>query len=102
MTSQRPMTAAIFALATTLLLAACSGSSDNEYPVVQELRDLGYGEYLGAQAPSRVEVDGEWTHHFFDPDEEGAICFSGNPFQISYRDGPSDNLLLYLQLLGEL
>lgn len=100
MTIQRSMTALMFAVATTLVLAACSGSSDSsnsEYPVVQELRDLGYGEYLGAQAPSRVEVDGEWTHHYFDPADEGAICFSGNPFQVSYRDGPSDNLLLYLQ-----
>lgn len=102
MKPQKSSAALLFAIAAALTLAACSGSSSNsdsdyEYPVVQELRDLGYGEYLGAQTPSRVETDGEWTHRYFDPEEEGAVCFSGNPFQISYRDGPSDNLLLYLQ-----
>lgn len=86
------------AAVSSLALAACSGSSStSEYPVVQELTELGYGAYLGTQAPSRIEVDGEWTHHFFDPTEEGAVCLSGEPFQISYREGPSDDVLLYLQ-----
>lgn len=81
-------------------IAACGGSSDptpREYPSARELQGLGYDEYIGAQEPDSIVVEGEWTHHFFDPATEGAICLSGEPFQVSYRDGPSDEVLLYLQ-----
>jgi hypothetical protein len=97
MQTRKSVSMAALAAICSLTLAACSSSNESEYPVVGDLVELGYGAYLGTQAPSRVEVDGEWTHHYFDTTEENAICLTGEPFQVSYRDGPSDEVLLYLQ-----
>lgn len=69
----------------------------NASEAVEELRATGFAKYLGAQAPSRTVEDGEWTHYFFDPAEEGAICLVGDEFQVSVKNGPSDDALLYLQ-----
>jgi hypothetical protein len=79
-------------------LNACGGSSEpTPYPAAAELADLGYGQYLGASPPSATEVDGEWTHLSFDPAAEGPICLTGKPFQLSFRDGPSDEVLVFQQ-----
>lgn len=95
-------------LASGALLAcgdgATSGTGSDESPgragaraAAEELRETGFGKYLGAQAPSRAVEDGEWTHYFFDPAEEGALCLVGGEFQVSVKDGPSDEVLFYLE-----
>lgn len=79
-------------------LTACGGSSKPApYPAAAELADLGYGQYLGSAPPNATEVDGEWTHLSFDPDAEGPICLTGKPFQVSFRQGPSDEVLVFQQ-----
>ncbi|MDG2303609.1 MAG: pectin acetylesterase-family hydrolase [Candidatus Binatia bacterium] len=76
-----------------------NGGGDSLSPrrAVDELRETGFAEYLGTQEPSRVVEDGAWTHYFFDAAEEGAICLVGDEFQVSVREGASDEALLYLQ-----
>lgn len=93
-------------LLLTILAAGCgddatsgddSGPGTGASQAVEELIETGFAKYLGAQPPSRTEEDGDWTHYFFDPAEEGAICLVGDEFQISVKDGPSDQVLFYLQ-----
>jgi len=85
-------------LTISIGLTACGGSSKPAaYPAAAELADLGYGQYLGAATPVSTEVDGEWTHLRFDPAAEGPICLTGGPFQVSFRDGPSDEVLVFQQ-----
>ncbi len=94
----RKLMKTISILAISIGLTACGGSSKPEaYPASAELAELGYGEYLGAASPVSTEVDGEWTHLAFDPAVEGPICLTGRPFQVSYRDGPSDEVLVFQQ-----
>lgn len=89
-------------------LAACGDSSSsgdggdgsgpaNASRAVDELLDTGFAKYLGTQEPARTETAGEWTHYFFDPAENGAKCLVGDEFQVSVKDGPSDQVLFYLQ-----
>lgn len=107
----RPLARRAAHLSLTLIacgtLAACgdsasSGDGSSESgadasQAVEELRATGFAKYLGTQPPSRTVEDGEWTHYFFDPAEEGAICLVGDEFQVSVKDGPSDEVLFYLQ-----
>lgn len=92
------------ALTIGFALSACGddatpagGGGAGAEQAVAELRAAGLGKYLDAQQPSRTEQDGEWTHYFFDPAEEGATCLVGDEFQVSVREGSSDQALLYLQ-----
>lgn len=87
--------------ATAAGLAACgddarSGSSATA-AIARELRDAGFGDYLGAQQPYRTETRGGWTHLYFDPADEKAICLYGTEFQASYRRGVRDELLIFLE-----
>ena len=93
-------------LLLTTLATACGDDAtpgDDAAPhtgasqAVEELIETGFAKYLGTQPPSRTVEDGEWTHYFFDPAEEGAICLVGDEFQVSVKDGPSDQVLFYLQ-----
>lgn len=81
-------------------LAGCGdddGSGSPTAEIVRELGASGFGDYLGAQQPVRTEQKGAWTNLYYDPAAEQAICLYGTPFQLSYRRGSSDNLLIFLE-----
>ncbi len=88
-------------LALSGLVSACSDSGSGGEGFAEraaaELTASGFGDYLGVQQPSRSRQNGEWTEYFFDPAEEGAICLTGEEFQVNVRHGSSDQVLLYLQ-----
>jgi hypothetical protein len=87
-------------LAALAVLPGCGSSSSSGSPtqaVSDELRASGFGDYLDVQTPHRQVQDGLWTHHYFDPAAEQAICLNGSEFQVSVREGASDDVLLYLQ-----
>ncbi len=95
------------ALLAALLLAAAgagcshtSGGGDDEgfaARAAAELRESGFGDYLGVQEPSGSSQRGQWTEYYYDPAEEGAVCLTGNQFQVNVRHGSSDQVLLYMQ-----
>jgi len=94
------------ALAAGLLLAAlaagCSDSGDGNgggfaEEAVAELSASGFGDYLDVQEPSGSAQRGQWTEYYFDPAEEGAVCLTGERFQVNVREGTSDQVLLYMQ-----
>lgn len=95
------------ALLATFLLAAAgagcshtSGGGDDEgfaARAAAELRASGFGDYLGVQEPSGSAQRGQWTEYYYDPAEEGAVCLTGNQFQVNVRHGSSDQVLLYMQ-----
>ena len=73
---------------------------DNEVPAAapfQELYDQGIDRYLGVFTPTRSEpTEGGVTLHSFQG-LDGPICFTGNEFTMSTRDGSSNELLIFLQ-----
>jgi hypothetical protein len=88
-------------LATALaVLPACSDGSGGGSPtaaVSEELRQSGFADYLGVQEPVRQTRTGHWTNHFFDPEPEQAVCLNGSEYQVSVREGASDDVMLYMQ-----
>lgn len=97
--------AARLALASCLLLAfgvGCSHTSSGgeegfAAQAAEELAASGFGDYLGVQSPSSSSQRGEWTEYFYDPADEGAVCLTGEQFQVNVRKGTTDNVLLYMQ-----
>lgn len=105
------------AITVTGALTACGGSGDGSAiddgapPVAenptpaepaasvpfQELYDQGIDRYLGIYTPMLSETveDGSVTHHFGEGD--GPLCYTGNPFSMSTRDGNSAALLIFVQ-----
>ncbi|MEE4296157.1 MAG: pectin acetylesterase-family hydrolase, partial [Wenzhouxiangella sp.] len=63
----------------------------------QELYDQGVDRYLGVYTPmlSQAADGGAVTHLFGEGD--GPLCYTGNPFSMSTRDGTSDALLIFVQ-----
>ncbi len=63
----------------------------------QELYDQGVDRYLGLFSPMASEViEGAVTRHTFGSGD-GPLCYTGNEFGMSTRDGLSDELLIFLQ-----
>lgn len=70
---------------------------------LQELLDLGIGEFLGAAQPIGSETitgepeiaDGSVVYDF-DP-EDGPVCLRGAPYHVSVLDQGSENLVIFLQ-----
>ena len=98
-------TGARLALASCLLLALGAGCSHTSSggeegfatQAAEELAASGFGDYLGVQSPSSSSQRGEWTEYFYDPAEEGAVCLTGEQFQVNVRKGSTDDVLLYMQ-----
>lgn len=102
MTTKTPSRASLllFCIIAACLAACGDDASGNGSPtaaLARELRAAGFGDYLGAQQPNRTQVKGAWTNLYFDPAEERATCLNGTPFQLSYRHGTRDELLIYLE-----
>ncbi|MEZ5503460.1 MAG: pectin acetylesterase-family hydrolase [Halioglobus sp.] len=93
-------------LSAFLLIYGCSDGSDNPMngashtqsePPFQELYNQGVDRYLGEFTPMTSEtVGGGVIEHTFGGGD-GPLCFTGNEFAMSTRDGVSDELLIFLQ-----
>lgn len=96
----------VTSLAVLLLIYGCSdGSHDpangashtRSGPPFQELYNQGVDRYLGEFTPMTSEtVGGGVIEHTFGAGD-GPLCFTGNEFAMSTRDGVSDELLIFLQ-----
>ncbi|MEO1593942.1 MAG: pectin acetylesterase-family hydrolase [Pseudomonadota bacterium] len=93
---------------------ACESSSDSgneavgvpppqpDMPITeqpfQELYDQGVDRYLGVFAPMMAELlPGGITTYTFDGSSGGPICFTGNQYAMSTRNGASSELMIFLQ-----
>ena len=92
-------------LALSAMIVACSdGSSHNNSASpdpsmipFQELYDQGVDRYLGVFTPMTSDIlEGGITQHSFGGDE-GPLCFTGNEYSMSTRDGASEELMIFLQ-----
>ena len=64
----------------------------------QELYDQGVDRYLGVFAPMMAELlPGGITTYTFDGSSGGPICFTGNQYAMSTRNGASSELMIFLQ-----
>lgn len=73
------------------------GTPITEQPF-QELYDQGVDRYLGVFAPMMVELlPGGITTYTFDGSSGGPICFTGNQYAMSTRNGTSSELMIFLQ-----
>lgn len=67
-------------------------------PPFQELYDQGVDRYQGVFAPMQVNfLTGGVVGHTFDGSDNGPLCFTGNQFTMSTRDGTSSELMIFLQ-----
>jgi len=92
-------------LALSMTIFGCSDNShdagdaspDATALPFQELFDQGLDRYLGLFTPMASEVlDGAVTRHTFGG-EDGPLCYTGNEFTMSTRDGVSEELLIFAQ-----
>ena len=92
-------------LLLSFLIVGCSDDSDNTGdptpgPMLlpfQELYDQGVDRYLGEFTPMTSQLMGAGvTEHRFGGGS-GPLCFTGNEFSMSTRDGASEELLIFLQ-----
>ena len=75
-------------------------ASDNPTEVLpfQELYDQGVDRYQGVFAPMLVDFHGgSVISYTFDGSDNGPLCFTGNAFTMSTRDGSSNELMIFLQ-----
>ncbi len=72
-------------------------TDDTGEAVFQELYDQGMDRYVGQFRPDATEetTGGISTHTF--RGEDGPVCYTGEPFHMSTRDGASDALMVFLQ-----
>lgn len=64
----------------------------------QELYEQGIDRYLGVFTPSKAEtLPGGVTAYTFDKSADGPLCYTGNTFMMSTRDGSKSELMIFLQ-----
>ena len=85
----------------SMFIIGCSDGSDggngSTTAPFQELYDQGIDRYIGVFTPMTSEtLDGDVTRHSFGGGD-GPLCYTGNEFNMSTRDGKSDELLIFLQ-----
>jgi len=94
------MPSVLLAIASTLLLGACSDDNDHtensDQPPFQELYDQGIDRYLGMYTPMLSEVNGNTTDHVFGTGD-GPLCQDETSYIMSTRDMGSEDLVIYLQ-----
>lgn len=102
---KNPKMITIALLAATLFLFSCSDDEEviaetaSTEPTVpfQELYDQGIDRYLGTINPISSTITSPGiTEHVFSSDD-GPICFTGNPYSMTTRDGSGDGLMIFLQ-----
>ena len=74
-----------------------SENSDTVSIPFQELYDQGIDRYLGSFSPSDSEVIATGTTEYFFSDDDGPMCYTGEQFSMTTRDGSSNDLLIFLQ-----
>jgi len=92
------------ALLGGLLVAGCGDASASEVPpLIAEHVDQELGRYIGAFTPTDEIVEDSVTTYSFgvpgDPAAEprGPLCLRGGAFEMSTREGSSDELLIFMQ-----
>ena len=92
-------------LALSMFSGGCSDSSSgngsaspfSSEPPFQALYDQGVDRYLGIFTPMTSQtLEGGVIEHSFGSGD-GPLCYTGNEFSMSTRDGGSDKLLIFLQ-----
>ncbi len=72
----------------------CPNAADAPF---SELYAQGVDRYLGSFTPSSsVMVGGGLTTYRFAQQPGGPLCYTGTPFSMSTRDGPSNTLMIFL------
>lgn len=96
----------VISLTILLVTNGCSDGSDNPVngpslhqsePPFQELYDQGVDRYLGVFTPMTSETVGVGVIEHTFGGGDGPLCFTGNEFAMSTRDGESNDLLIFLQ-----
>jgi hypothetical protein len=98
---------ALAAFLASALLAGCGGASDDtDAPsnsdvsgdaAFQELYDQGMDRYVGQFQPATTEDMGRGvTMHAF-AGEDGPLCYTGEGYHMSTRDGANEALMVFLQ-----
>ena len=62
----------------------------------EELYAQGVDRYLGTFSPFASINNGRLTTHTFDPLDNGPLCYTGEPYAMSTRDGTGEELLIFL------
>jgi len=76
----------------------CEDAPDASETPFEEILLQGVGRYLGVYSPSiSEELGGGVMTHSFSSENGGPMCFTGNEFAMSTRDGSRDDLLIFLQ-----
>ncbi len=88
-------------MAVLVLAAACGdgGSEGSRSELLEELRATGIGDRLGRPVPA-PEPNGRWQTYRYPPSPDGPSCLYGDPeapYQVFVREGPSDDVLFYLE-----
>jgi hypothetical protein len=74
-----------------------AGGLDPAVAPFQELYDQGMDRYVGMFSPTASEtLDGGVVSHRFST-EGGPICFTGEAFEMSTRDGNGEDLMVFMQ-----
>lgn len=85
----------------SMYIVGCSDGSDrgngSTSAPFQELYDQGVDRYIGVFTPMISEaIDAGVIRHTFGGGD-GPLCYTGNAFNMSTRDGASEELLIFLQ-----
>lgn len=83
-------------LALIVLLSACSPGDPEVDALSAYAEELGIGHYLDATPATSTEVVGDALTTTFAV-EHGPVCMRGDPFRATTREGPSNDLLVFLQ-----
>lgn len=105
MSPEKPLFATtLSAILAAAVLSGCGNATDATEAsdvggdaAFQELYDQGLDRYVGQFQPASTEVlSGGVVMHTF-VGEDGPLCFTGETFHMSTRDGNSDVLMVFLQ-----
>ncbi|MCR9104133.1 MAG: pectinacetylesterase family protein [Gammaproteobacteria bacterium] len=98
--SARQQLITVCVLCSMFIIGCSDGSDDGNGSTsvpFQELYDQGIDRFLGVFTPMTSQrLDAGVTRHTFGGGD-GPLCYTGNAFNMSTRDGASEELLIFLQ-----
>lgn len=98
--SARQQLITVCALSSMFIIGCSDGSGGGNGSTTapfQELYDQGIDRYIGVFTPMTSEtLEGDVTRHSFGGGD-GPLCYTGNEFSMSTRNGASEELLIFLQ-----
>jgi len=87
-----------FILVGWVIFVSCAGEREITYSYEEYLSyisDKGVSRYIGIK-PERQERLGDWDIYYYGKDSQ-AICFAGDEFIVSVREGDPERVVLYLE-----